>query len=139
MTAAHWIETLRLIPEVEHGKLVIVMQNGTELCIDTIVSFEPQFIVIRGRQGGTIEEARGFIVPYDQFLCLRIERAVKVEELKGFFNTPTTPTPVGPGSGHFSRSAVPTPVVPTDPAAASKLLMERIRAVRANSASRTGP
>jgi len=30
MTAAEWIDMLRLIPEEEHGKLVIVLLNGTE-------------------------------------------------------------------------------------------------------------
>ena len=138
MTSVEWIDTLRHIPEVEHGKLVIVLKNGTELCIDTIVRYEPQFLVIRGRQGGTIEEARGFIVPYGQFLCLRLDRTFKAEELNGFFGNETVADapPAARLSGMFPRTATPTPTVPTDPAVASKLLMQRIRAVRASSASR---
>ena len=134
MTSDVWIAVLRLIPEVEHGKLVIVLRNGTELCVDTLIRYEDEFLVLRGRQGGTVEEARGFFVPYDQMLCLRLDRIVKVEEIQQFFGTPTDAipareTPLVPASN------TPTPTVPTDPAIASRLLLERIRAVRASSAS----
>ena len=45
MTSDVWIDMLRLIPEAEHGKLVIVLRNGTELCVDTVIRFEEQFLV----------------------------------------------------------------------------------------------
>ena len=56
---------------------MIVLQTGSELCVDTLVEFERTFLVLRGRVGGTIEEARAFFVPYDQMLCLRLERIVR--------------------------------------------------------------
>ena len=60
-------------------------------------------------------------------LCLRLERTVGLEELESMFGpiTPvkTTETPVV-SSNH------PTPIAPTDPAAASRPLLERIRAMR---------
>jgi hypothetical protein len=141
MTSAEWIDMLRIIPEDEHGKLVIVLQNGTELCVDTIIRYEDSFLVLRGRQGGTVEEARAFFVPYGKMLCLRLDRIVKVDEIEEFFGPPTasfSPTasrevPINPPSNS------PTPTVPTDPAVASRLLLERIRAVRATSASRYTP
>jgi hypothetical protein len=137
MTADVWIDMLRLIPEAEHGKLVIVLGNGTELCVDTIVRFEEQFLVLRGRQGGTVEEARGFFVPYDQMLCLRLDRIVKVEEMQEFFGpSESTLTPAARETPLVPPSNQPTPTVPTDPAVASRLLLERIRAVRASSANR---
>ena len=132
MTSDEWINTLQLIPEGEHSKLVVVLVNGTELCVDAIVRYEPEFLVIRGRQGGQVEEGRGFFVPYRQLLCLRLDRIVKVEELNQFFGNDglaaARPAPVAP------EAAEPV-AVPTDPAIASKLLLERIRAVRASSAS----
>jgi hypothetical protein len=136
MTSAEWIDMYRIIPEAEHVKLIIVLRNGMELCIDTIIRYEDHFLILRGRQGGTIEEARGFFVPYDQMLCLRLDRVVKVEEIEQFFGPPTdSMTPV-PGDTPLDLSNTPTPTVPTDPAAASRLLLERIRAVRASSLSR---
>ena len=105
--------------------------------MDTIVRFEEQFLVLRGRQGGTVEEARGFFVPYDQMLCLRLDRIVKVEEMQEFFGpTESTLTPAARETPLVPPSNQPTPTVPTDPAVASRLLLERIRAVRASSANR---
>ena len=91
MTAVDWMDMIRLVPEAERTKLVIVLVNGTELCVDTIVRYEVAFVVMRGRVGGQVEEARGFFVPYDQMLYLRLDRIMKVEELEAFF---TTPSPV---------------------------------------------
>lgn len=129
MTSTDWIEIFRRLPREEQEKMSIVLKNGTELCVDTIVRYEPTFLVLRGRQGGTIEEARGFFVPYDYMLCLRLDRIVKVEELDAFFGGPVREpeVPLTP------PSAQPTPVAPTDPAAASRLLLDRIKSARENS------
>jgi hypothetical protein len=131
MTPAEWIDMFHLIPEGE-TKLVVVLQNGSELCVDTIVRFEASFLVFRGREGGSIDESRGFFVPYNQITCLRVDRELKVEDLHAIFGSDeevakVLDTPV-------ARSEKPTPVAPTDPAAASRLLLERIRAARATSA-----
>jgi hypothetical protein len=140
MTNAEWIEMFQLVPEQEHSKLVIVLQTGSEISVDTLVRFERNFLVLRGRLSGTIEEARAFFVPYDKMLCLRIERIMRLEDLQTML--PATGsriiTPAArPGDetreeGAF-RSSHPTPVgvAPTDPAAASRLLLEKIRATRA--------
>jgi hypothetical protein len=137
MTSAEWIDMLRVLPDTEHGKLVIVLRNGTELCVDTVVRFENKFLVLRGRQGGQVEDARGFFVPYDQMLCLRLDRIVKVEELNGFFGDDAAMAPAALGDNGRAREPAAAMVpAPTDPAAASKLLLERIRQARANSAGR---
>ena len=62
MTSAEWIEMFRLVPEGEQ-KLVIVLQNGTELCVDTLVRFEYSFVVLRGRAGGSVEECADSLSP----------------------------------------------------------------------------
>jgi hypothetical protein len=141
MTSDEWIYTLRQIPEAEHGKLVLVLQNGTEICVDLMFRFEDTFLIMRGRQGGSIDEGRAFIVPYDQLLCLRLDRNIRLEDLENMFGVESkqkprlaslTDTPLVP------RSEQPTPVAPTDAAGVSRLLLERIKAVRASSASRMG-
>jgi len=137
MTNAEWIQVFRRIPEAEHTKLVIVMITGLELYLDAFFRFEDSFAIVRGRLAGSTDESRAFFLPYNQILCLRLDRIVKMEELSNFFlNDPGLPqrksgvleTPLIPPSER------PTPTVPADPAAASKLLLERIRAVRATSA-----
>ena len=137
MQPTPWVDMLRLVPEAERTKLVIVLVNGTELCVDTIIRYEESFVVMRGRVGGQVEEARGFFVPYDQMLCLRLDRIVKVEEMQEFFGpSESTLTPAARETPLVPPSNQPTPTVPTDPAVASRLLLERIRAVRASSANR---
>src|SRR5262245_25123245 len=140
MSNEAWIEMFRLIPEEERTKLIIVLQNASEISVDTLIRFEPHFLLLRGRVAGTIDEARGFFVPYNQMLYLRLERVVSVGEMDAMFPQelppmaeevkPSAETPMVPPSER------PTPTVPTDPATASRILMERIRAMRASSASR---
>jgi hypothetical protein len=137
MTNADWVQLLRRIPEHEHTKMVFVLRTGTELCVEALFRIDESFAVVRGRFAGVIDELRGYFVPYDQILCLRLERVVKAEEMHEFFAN--EPVPAGRKSGSLETPLVPpserpTPTVPADPAAASKLLLERIRAVRASSA-----
>lgn len=137
MTSKEWIATLRQIPEVEHGKLVIVLSNGSEICVDTLCRYESNFLVMRGRTGGTIEEARGYFVPYNQMVCLRIDRSIKLDEIEAMFGTPQERVPSFAKDTPTTASSLhPTPTAPTDPAEASRLLLDRIRAVRASSATR---
>jgi hypothetical protein len=137
MTNYEWIDMIRLFPEAEHGKLVIVLRGGVELCVDTIVHFADSFLCLRGRVGGQVDDARGFFVPYDQMLCLRLDRMTKVEELQEYFGTPDTAK-----TAELERPVLPpadqTPAVPTptDAASASRLLLEKIKAVRASSAAK---
>jgi hypothetical protein len=130
MTAPEWIDMFQLIPE-EEQKLVIVLQNGSEICVDTIVRYESSFVVLRGRTGGSIDESRGFFVPYGQMTCLRLDREFRLEDLQNMFGTDAEAAKVA--DTPVARSEKPTPVAPTDPAAASRLLLEKIRATRANS------
>lgn len=136
MQSAEWVGMLRLVPEAERTKLVIVLVNGTELCVDTIIRYEDAFVVMRGRVGGQVEEARGFFVPYDQMLYLRLDRVMKVDELQAFFTAPTMDQVAPDKVPEVPVLDAPTPPVPTDAATASRLLVERIRAARANLAAR---
>jgi len=138
MTNADWVLLFRRIPETDHGRVVITLITGVDVYIDAFYRFEEGFVVLRGRFGGSTDEGRGFFVPYDEILCVRIDRVVKEEELQEYF--PEAPA-AARKSGSLETPLVPpserpTPTVPTDPAAASKLLLERIRAVRASSASK---
>jgi len=38
--------------------------------------------VIRGREGGTTDEGRAMFVPYEEVSYLRVERELKISELK---------------------------------------------------------
>lgn len=146
MTRDEWMSMFRNFPEEEHGKLVLVLKNGTDICIDTIFRFEQNFLIIRGRMGGTIEEARGFFIPYEQMLYVRIERIMKLDDLEKMFahkddaNLPIVPISASPTpTAHPTPMALPRPLLPTpnDPAAASRLLLDRIKAARTVTATKS--
>lgn len=132
MTNQDWIDLFRSIPEVEHGKTVIVLINGNEISVDALIRFEEAYLVVRGRVGGTVEEARGMVVPFHQIVYIRIERVVKIEEMESFFgpaNFSITATKENDSSSAKTATSQ-SAALPTDPAAASRLLLDKLRANR---------
>lgn len=136
MRAEEWIEMIRMIPEAQHPQLVLVLQNGAEINIDTLFRYESNYLVIRGRLGGSTDESRGFFIPYDQLLYFRLERVVKLNELRDIYgeamvketsllDAPSSRTPIAEPEG----LAAPVP----DNGAARNALLERIRSARAKS------
>lgn len=142
------VEMFQRIPERFHPQINLVMKNGQVISVDVAVRFEPTYIVVRGREGGTTDEGRGFFVPYDEISYIRIERVMKLSDIKAMYgelgyvdtedklgqeaeaeaaaaqktlSTTDTPPP----------TATPMPM-PSDPASIAKQnLLDRIRAARA--------
>jgi hypothetical protein len=155
------VEMFQRIPEAMHAQVNLVLRNQFVVSIDAVARFEPMYLVARGREGGTSDEGRGFFVPYDEICYIRIERPVRLGELKTMYGetgfqdmedrldaetaaldaaarqtangstSPSTPTP--------PPTAIPVPVTASDPASiARQNLLDRIRAARANVAGTTG-
>jgi hypothetical protein len=143
MTNQEWIEMFRLIPDEEQNQLVLVLLNGSEISVDVLFRYEPNFLVLRGRVAGTTDEGRAFFVPYDQMLYYRIERVVNVAELREIvckgraISDVVVPAVQAPAS----ESPVPTVAPSTngtavgDAAATRNALLDRIRAARATQSS----
>lgn len=136
MNNLDWIEMFRVIPPEQQGQIVIVLQNGTELTIDTFFRFEPHFLVARGRVAGTLEENRAFFIPYNQMLYYRLERSIKLEELEQIFGGRPEQIPAvteviaPPVVASIAAATVPAPMV-GEQTATRNALLERIRAARA--------
>jgi hypothetical protein len=108
-----------------------------------VARFEPTFLVFRGREGGTTDEGRAFFVPYEEIAYVRLERVVRLGELKQMFGE----TGYVDAEDRLSAGVQPDPraepklpadtpppgsTVQLDPAAIAKQnLLERIRASRA--------
>ena len=145
------VDLFKRIPVQSHPQVNLVLHNQATVSVDTVVRFEPTYIVLRGREGGSTDEGRAFFVPYDTIAYVRIERVVKLGELKRMY---------GEGSGYVDAEDVlgqqaeaeakaaadvqtPAPTITPgpalDPAAIAKQnLLDRIRAARANVAGTTG-
>jgi hypothetical protein len=146
MTNREWIEAFELFPVEQHNQLVITLQNGTDLVVETLFRFEPNFLVMRGRQGGNVDESRAFFVPYSQMLYLRLERIVKLKELYALFGE-DVPEHLqregallgtdGAAAPDSKRGKPASGGVPTETSGVKTNLLERIRAARATSINST--
>ncbi len=134
MTNHEWIELFKRVPPEDLTSLVLVLRSRTEITVDTIVKFEPNYVIIRGRLAGTTTKGRGFIIPSDELEYFRIEQFTKTSQLEKYAG-------VGGGSAHGSNPEIAiSPAatqVPTDPATASRMLLDKIRASRSQT-SRPG-
>ena len=147
------MELFERIPEGMHAQVNLVLRNGFSLAVSMVARYEDTYVVFSGREGGTSDEGRGFFVPYDEISYVRIERPVRVGELKLMYGETgyrdmedrldEQTRAAEKAAAAVSASAtpapkpvpVPVPVTGSDPAAiARQNLPDRIRAARANGA-----
>lgn len=149
------VDMFQRIPEPMQAQVNLVLRNSFVVSVEAVVRFEPGYLVCRGREGGTTDEGRAFFVPYEEITYVRIERQVRIGELKKMYgelghidaedrlSTPAAGSASGtPGPTDPSVTPVPLPVPisgPSDPASIAKQnLLNRIRAARANVGGVTG-
>ncbi|OWK43224.1 hypothetical protein [Fimbriiglobus ruber] len=138
---------IRRIPPLDHSKTVLVLRGDRSINVDIFYRMEPEYLVVRGRENGTNDEERGFFVPYEEIAYIKLERTVKLNELKRMYGEQTGPdedllamvtaetaattTPLPVNSKTPTTIPTPTPIESLDPAAIAKQnLLERIRAAR---------
>jgi hypothetical protein len=145
------VDMFKRIPEETHAQVNLVIRNCFVVSVEVVVRFEETYMVVRGREGGTTDEGRGFFVPYEEISYLRIERPVRVGELKSWYGEmghidaeDRLSAPQKPDAAATPADAAPQPVpinvgAGTDPGSIAKQnLLNRIRAARANVAGTTG-
>ena len=145
------VELFKRVPESYHPQMNLVLRNQFVLSVDVVVRFEPMYIVFRGREGGTTDEGRGFFVPYEEIAYIRLERVVRLGEMKQMYGETgyvdaedrlSTPEQKEPEETPAVDTKTPLPApapMPQDPASIAKQnLLDRIRATRANIAGATG-
>lgn len=119
------------LPDAEHPRVHVVMRAGPNVSIDTVLRMEPSYAVIRGREAGNQDEGRIFFVPYEEMVCMKMERVVKASELEEWFSD-TAPMSRKTGETDSVPTGIIEPAaVPLDPAEiARQNLLDRIRAAR---------
>jgi hypothetical protein len=131
----------RLEPE-DVSKVVLVLRAGFGISVDIFFRFESDYVVVRGREAGTNDDGRGFFVPYDEVVYLKIERLIHANDLRKIYGDPII-TGLGldelgdEGETPADSAELPVPVAPAKPSApmspgdiARQNLLERIRAAR---------
>ncbi len=147
------VELFKRIPEEFHPQINFILRNQAVLSVDQVARFEPLYIAFRGREGGTTDEGRAFFVPYEEISYFRLERVVKLGELKVMYGETgyvdaedrlSAGTDKKESAEAKLKVDAPTPTVaassaPQDPASIAKQnLLDRIRATRASVAGTTG-
>jgi len=112
MDAAGWIEIVQLIPPEYHTSLSVVMQNGMEISLQTVLRLEERYAVCRGRPMGSTDGGMTFFLPYDQINCLYYNKVLKEEEVLSWF-------PEQPAEGEALAETIEDPAAaePLQPAA----------------------
>jgi hypothetical protein len=148
------IEVFQKVPEVAQAQMNLVLRNGAMLAVDVVARFEPLYLVFRGREGGTNDDGRAFFVPYEEISYLRLERVMKLGELKEMYGETgyvDAEDRLSKGEQQEQKEVIKSTLdmqtpLPTssvgqqqDPATIAKQnLLERIRARRAGLAGATG-
>src|SRR5580698_1299041 len=79
------MEMFKRVPEEMHPQVNLILSNSFVLTVDAVARFEPTYLVFRGREGGTSDEGRAFFVSYEEITYIRIERIVRMGELKRMY------------------------------------------------------
>jgi len=132
------LDILGKIPPHDLTKIVLILRFGTSITLDTVLRREDEYLVVRGREAGTNDEGRAFFVPFEDVLCVKFDRVVKVSEIKRLFGEVveddidlTAPTKAVEADAKANPADTPVPATPMDPAAIAKQnLLARIRAAR---------
>lgn len=151
------VELFEKIPPGYHAQVNLILRGQGMITVDVVIRFEPHYVVLRGREQGSTDEGRAFFVPYEEIAYFRLERVVKLGEIKAMYGEAghvdaedalleatqkiDTDAAAETSAGAAAQTPPPvaTPIGPTDPAAiARQNLLERIRAARANIGGATG-
>lgn len=130
-------DILDKIPPHDVPKTVLILRFATSITLDSIIRKEDEYLVVRGREAGTNDDARAFFVPFDEVLCVKLDRVVKLSEMKRMYGEKAedeadnnAPKATGE-AGKTDPTVTPAPASPMDPAAIAKQnLLARIRAAR---------
>ena len=132
-------DILDKMPPNDLTKTVLLLRFGTAITLDSVLRKEKEYLVARGREAGTNDDARAFFVPYDDVLCLKLDRTVKASEVQRMYGETADDeadlnAPQAAAAEKADLTATPAPAAPMDPAAIAKQnLLARIRAARTGS------
>jgi hypothetical protein len=153
MQNSAWISLLQLMPPSRHDSLTIMTTIGLEISVQNVFRLEEEFLVVRGRLGGTTDAGRVFMIPYEEIHYLGFQKPMNEADIAAIFGggpalaetqqanhtvaEEQTPVPAesGPTSAGVEAPSVGVEPSPTPDTFAPKakppskmVLLERVRA-----------
>jgi hypothetical protein len=138
------LDVLEKIPAEDMTKTVLSLRGIAAITIDTILRKEDDYLVLRGREAGTNDDGRVFFIPYEDILFIKIDRIMKIEEVKRMYGEKVTiPAELGDEKPAETKEetkakeeAKAVQSAAMDPAAIAKQnLLARIRAAKSIASS----
>jgi hypothetical protein len=110
MQSAAWKAIFNRVPREHHEIMMVVTSIGIEINVKTIQLLEPDYVVIRGRLGGTTDAGRVFFVPYDQINYITFNKEIREEHVADMLGLERPPPKAPMQEGDAVRVA-PEPTV----------------------------
>ena len=85
MPSSAWTRLLRLVPPKDQDGLILVTCNHTEFAVQSLLRFDADFLIIKGRLAGSQDAGRVYFVPYEQIDHIGFNREVKDAEFNAMF------------------------------------------------------
>jgi hypothetical protein len=152
MQNTDWIRLFKQIPADFHNQVVVVLNNRTEISIETLFRIEASHLLVRGRLGGTTDGGLLFVVPFAEMAAVYINREVKESEVEQIFgpakaqsrlispsrqavkavtaDSTTAPTSLAPATEPVPAAVPGFGRAPEATSVARNNLLERLRAAR---------
>ena len=92
-------ELFQRIPPIDVPKAVLCLRSGLGITVDYVYRLEPTYVVVRGREAGTNDDGRGFVHPYEDISYVKIDRPLKVNDLRKMYGDPLVEGLRRPGRG----------------------------------------
>ena len=153
MQTSPWLALLQLLPPNIHNSLVLVTRIGQEFAVQDIFRMEENYLVVRGRLGGTTDAGRVIIIPYSEIHYLGFQKPMKAADISAIFGdqpavaeseeqavmaaadlTPEPEPPPAVVEQSPEPSPAPVAVEPKPSTPNKSLLLQRVRARLAASA-----
>ena len=148
-------DLIKRITKEDISKTVLTLRFNSSVTLDTVVRFEAEYLVVRGREAGTNDDGRGFFIPYDDILFIKLDRLMRLSDFQRLYGEKVTTdgdsildqeadsaaaaklsAELAP---HTPGITVTTPAPAMDPAGIAKQnLLARIRAARTAAGSTAG-
>jgi hypothetical protein len=86
-----WAAVVSHIPAEVQDKLMMITLGGTEICLQSFLRIDREFMVVKGRLSGSQEAGRIFFIPYAQIDYLGTQQPWKDSEYEEVFGGLVTP------------------------------------------------
>lgn len=81
MDREYWVKLFEKLPESMHDQIVFSLSTGIDVYNQRFLQYSEEFLLVRGRLGGTDEGERIFMVPWPELKMVFFSRPVEDEKL----------------------------------------------------------